>query len=229
MNRLLVLVAALFTGMAAYAQQEKTMTVNYLALGDSYTIGEKVERNKNWPNQLAQRLNAKGYAIAEPRIIAVTGWTTDELIEGIAKSDLGSEARFDLVSLLIGVNNQYRGYPIEQYKKEFRQLLQQAIAFAGGDATKVFVVAIPDYGVTPLGQGKDPEKIDRELRQYNQIARDMAAEYGIPFADTYAASKQALGQPTLTASDDLHPSAQMYSLWTDVIEPVAEALVKAQQ
>ena len=143
-------------------------SISYLALGDSYTIGEAVSEDQRWPVQLTEKLNEAGIKVDDPLIIAKTGWTTNELQEAIAEKN--PETDYDLVSLLIGVNNQYRGYPIDQYKKEFKELLLQAVVFADGDTTKVFVVSIPNYGVTPFGMEKGEEKIRQELLVYDAIA-----------------------------------------------------------
>ena len=213
--------------MAQTASNPTMNEINYLALGDSYTIGEAVPSDQNWPQQLVRRLRADGIAIADPQIIAVTGWTTDELQAGIAKED--PQGPYGMVSLLIGVNNQYRGYKIAQYKEEFAALLQQAITFAGGDKSRVFVVAIPDYGVTPFGQKKEPERIDNELRIYNALAAQHCESLGIPFVDIYNVSKEALNNPAMNATDNLHPSTKMYSRWTDVIYPEVKELLEGKE
>ncbi|HEX6161481.1 MAG TPA: SGNH/GDSL hydrolase family protein [Thermoanaerobaculia bacterium] len=188
----------------------------YLALGDSYTIGESVAEPERWPNQLASALG-----IAPPRIIARTGWTTDELNAAIDAAD--PEGPFDLVTLLIGVNNQYRGRDAEQYRRELAALLQRAIGFAGGDAKNVVVVSIPDWGVTPFAEGRDRAKIARELDLYNAINREEAANAGAHYVDITPISRA--GDPALVAADKLHPSAKQYTAWTEKILPVArEAL-----
>jgi len=194
------------------AQQTKK---RFLALGDSYTIGESVEASGRWPHQLTTQMEKEGVIFNTPEIIAVTGWTTHELIEGIQNSD--AKGPYDMVSLLIGVNNQYRGYHIEIYKNEFAELLFTAAKFAGNDFSKVFVVSIPDYGVTPFAQSKDPQKISKEIDLYNKIAREIAEENGVKFFDITPVSKTAKGIDTLTAEDGLHPSSDMYSLWVDVL------------
>jgi len=188
----------------------------YLALGDSYTIGESVPLVKSWPYQLHQRLTPQGINLTEPTIVAKTGWTTDELLAAIAKQDL--EDRYDLVTLLIGVNNQYRGYPIKQYHKEFQELLDIALDKAGGLHHHVLVVSIPDYGVTPFASDSDGANIAHEIYQYNQIASGYCALSNITFLDIFTVSQDAAQDPELTAGDKLHPSAKMYSLWVDLIE-----------
>lgn len=214
---------AIVLGACQPTEKDQTMetsassALTYLALGDSYTIGEAVDEADRWPVQLTRRLNEAGIAVADPKIIATTGWTTDELKAGIEKATLSDT--FGLVSLLIGVNNQYRGYPLEEYKPQFEELLNTAIGFAGGDRDKVFVVSIPDYGVTPFGQGKDPQKIGDEVDMFNAANKAIANRYGIQYFDINAVSKTALGVDELNASDGLHPSGKMYTLWVDIIFP----------
>ena len=151
----------------------------------------------------------------EATIIATTGWTTDELKSGIVKSEV--DGTFDFVSLLIGVNNQYRGYPIDQYEKEFKELLDIAIQFADGNPYHVMVVSIPDYGVTPFAEERmlDEEKIGRELDNYNAIAERIAKLRDILFIDITPGSRLAKNDTTLVASDGLHPSGKMYKMWVD--------------
>ncbi len=224
MRVLMVLLMGLFSCQSSendqtMDNQETTpsMPLTYLALGDSYTIGEAVAKEERWPIQLVSRLNESDIAVSKPDIVAVTGWTTDELKAGIENAQLAEE--YDLVSLLIGVNNQYRGYPLDEYKLEFEELLNTAIQFAGGEKDRVFVVSIPDYGVTPFGQGKDPEKIASELELFNAANKSITATYGIQYFDITPVSKTAFGVDSLTASDGLHPSGAMYSLWVDIIYP----------
>ena len=207
--------------LSLYAQDSE---YSYLALGDSYTIGESVDQQDRWPVQLVDSLQKRGFQISEPEIIAVTGWTTDELLNGIA--DASVNRKYDLVSLLIGVNNQYRGYEISQFRKEFRTLLEKAIGFAGGEASNVFVVSIPDYGATPFGQKKNPEKIATELARYNRISRQICQDYDVSFVNITPISKQAKRDSALVAEDNLHPSAKMYEAWINEIVPVAKSKLK---
>ncbi|MEO8399679.1 MAG: GDSL-type esterase/lipase family protein, partial [Ignavibacteriaceae bacterium] len=139
--------------------------LHYLALGDSYTIGESVDESERFPVQLKEKIREKNLSISDPIIIAKTGWTTDELLNAIIQKSISDT--FNIVTLLIGVNNQYRGYDIEKYKEEFVTLLNKAIAFAGNSADKVFVISIPDWGVTPFAEGRDRKKIAKEIDQYN--------------------------------------------------------------
>lgn len=192
--------------------------IKYLALGDSYTIGESVPEDKRWPVQLADSLSTKGFNVSKPEIIATTGWTTAELQNGISKAELSP--LYGLVSLLIGVNNQYRGYDIEIYRTEFRELLDQAIQFVGEDPSKVFVVSIPNYGVTPFGQSRGEDRIRKELLEYDSIARKIASEYNIPFINITPISENAKTDMSLIAEDRLHPSGKMYTLWVSEILPV---------
>lgn len=187
-----------------------------LALGDSYTIGEAVKKEERWPEQLALRLRADSIKI-EPEIIAKTGWTTDELMQAIQQKN--PTGPYDLVSLLIGVNNQYRGYPIDQYEREFKQLLNKAIELAGGNHYHVFVVSIPDYGVTPFVEekGLDSEKIASEIHNYNAIAEKIATLRDVKFIDITPGSKKAADDPALIAEDGLHPSGKMYTMWVEEI------------
>ena len=186
----------------------------FLALGDSYTIGESVAESERWPIQLSAKLLDDSIHL-NPTIVARTGWTTDEFMSGIIKAEV--EDKYDLVSLLIGVNNQYRGYDEDQYEKEFKVLLDQAIEFAGGNNHHVFVVSIPDYGITPFAanRGLDAEKIRHELDSYNAIAQKIATLRDISFIDITPISRKATEDPALIASDGLHPSGKMYQQWVE--------------
>ncbi len=199
-------------------QETKAQNMHiFLALGDSYTIGEAVAEGERWPVQLVNQLREAGIQVADPQIIATTGWTTDELQAAIAQEK--PEGPYDLVSLLIGVNNQYRGYPIENYKKEFGQLLNQAIKFAGGNPERVVVVSIPDYGVTPFAAEKNPAKIASELENYNKVAKQIAESHQVPFFDITPASRLAKSDSSLVATDGLHPSGKMYTHWAETVFP----------
>jgi lysophospholipase L1-like esterase len=184
----------------------------YLALGDSYTIGEAVPESGRWPVQLAARL---GWAA--PTIVAQTGWTTDELSLAIDAAALAST--YDRVSLLIGVNNQYRGRTVANYAVEFRVLLDRAIGFAGGDAARVFVVSIPDWGVTAFAarDGRGRGRIGREIDAFNAAARTLCAQHGVAFVDITPTSRDRGGDADMLADDGLHPSSAMYTRWVDDI------------
>ena len=197
--------------------------LTYLALGDSYTIGESVPEAGRWPMQLAAALRESGVAIADPRIIATTGWTTDELSAAMdAAEPLG---RWDVVSLLIGVNNQYRGRDLANYADEFAALLERAIALAGGRPGRVLVLSIPDWGDTPFGQasGRDTARIASELDGYNAAARATCEARGVAFVDITPASR-APGADV--AEDGLHPGAAQYAAWTALALPVAAGLLQ---
>ena len=186
----------------------------FLALGDSYTIGESVSEKERWPVQLAKKLREKGKSIGEPLIIATTGWRTDDLMNAVNKAHLKNE--YDLVSLLIGVNNQYQGKSSEEYVIEFEDLLKTAIQLAKGKKENVFVVSIPDYGYTPFGKPKQAE-ISKALNRFNDINKRITEKAGIKYINITDISRQGIQQPELVADDGLHPSGKMYSLWVDRI------------
>jgi len=201
--------------------------LRYLALGDSYTIGEGVEAAGRWPLQLARALRGEGIALADPRIIATTGWTTDELAAAMdAAEPLGG---FDFVSLLIGVNNQYRGRSLEEYGLQFDALLARATQLAGDRPGRVLVLSIPDWGVTPFAAagGRDREAIARELDACNAAALALCAARGIAFVDIAPVSRARGAEPDMLADDGLHPSAAMYAQWTRLALPVARRLLSA--
>ena len=196
----------------------KPAKARFLALGDSYTIGEGVAPGERWPDVVAARLG-----IGAPQIIARTGWTTDELNAAIDAAN--PSGPFDVVTLLIGVNNQYRGRDAEEYRREFAALLQRAIGFAGGVAGRVVVISIPDWGVTPFAAGRDRAQIAREIDRYNTINREETLRAGARYVDITAVSRDAATDPSLIAGDGLHPSAEMYRRWSDLILPhLREAL-----
>ena len=186
----------------------------YLALGDSYTIGESVAVDDRYPVQLARELK-----LGEPEIIAKTGWTTDELSAAIDKAMDKADPRgpYDLVTLLIGVNNQYRGRSADEYRTQFTALLQRAIGFAGGKTRNVVVISIPDWGVTPFAKDRDRAKIGREIDQFNAINREETTRAGARYVDITPFSRRAANDPSLVAPDGLHPSGKMYSEWTRMI------------
>ena len=199
--------------------------LSYLALGDSYTIGEGVPEFGRWPVQLARSLRNDGIPMSEPRIVAQTGWSTDELDAAIDTALVFPE--YDLVSLLIGVNNQYRGRDAEEYRVQFAGLLERAIHFAQGRRERVLVLSIPDWGVTPFGQasGRDTARIAAELDAYNAAAAAECARRGVAFVDITAASRSPGDPPDRLAPDGLHPSARAYADWTALALPVAQRLL----
>jgi lysophospholipase L1-like esterase len=199
------------------------MIFHYLALGDSYTVGESVAEAARWPVQLVARLRAGGVPLAEPQIVAQTGWTTDELMAGIETAE--PHGPFDLVSLLIGVNNQYRGRSEEEYGQQFATLLRQAVSFAGDQPHRVIVLSIPDWGVTPFAAGRNRDRIAAEIDAFNAINRTETERMGAHYVDITPISRQAQTNPELTAEDGLHPSGQMYAAWVELVLPVARQAV----
>ncbi|MDQ3206248.1 MAG: SGNH/GDSL hydrolase family protein [Pseudomonadota bacterium] len=201
-----------------------TAALSYLALGDSYTIGEGVAECGRWPVQLAAALRAEGIPLAAPRIIATTGWTTDELIG--AMDEAGRLDGQSLVSLLIGVNNQYRGYPVHDYTREFALLLQRAIGHAGGRTGRVLVLSIPDWGVTPFAEHERAHAavIAAEIDAFNAAARALCDRQGAAFVDITPVSRVHGSEPAMLADDGLHPSAAMYARWTALALPVVRHL-----
>lgn len=199
------------------------MALTWLALGDSYTIGEGVPPEGRWPHQLAVLLRARGIALQDPRTIATTGWTTDELDAGI--NAVAPDGPFDFVSLLIGVNNQYRGRSLQEYQQQFSALLQRALAFAGGRPARVLVLSIPDWGVTPFAHDRDHAAIADALDGYNHAAQAICNALGIAYVDITDLSRQHGAEPAMLADDGLHPSARMYALWAQRALPLAERLL----
>ena len=197
--------------------------IRYLALGDSYTIGEGVMPEARWPHRLAAALRVQGIALEDPQIIATTGWTTDELEAAIAAQ--APAGPFGLVSLLIGVNNQYRGRSVEDYAVQFRRLLERALHLASGSAGHVLVLSIPDWGVTPFARDREPPRIARELDGYNAAAAAICSAHGVVFVDITALSRQHGAEPAMLADDGLHPSGAMYALWAQRALPFAQRLL----
>jgi lysophospholipase L1-like esterase len=184
--------------------------VRYLALGDSYTIGESVLDYERWPNQLAGLLGADGRSV-DVTIVAQTGWTTDELWQGIQARQIKSP--YELVSLLIGVNNQYRGYDINEYRGQFVFLLNKSIEYAGERPERVIVLSIPDWGVTPYASGRDRDHIANEIDAFNSVNREETEKAGANYVDVTPFSRKAASDSSLIASDGLHPSGRMYREW----------------
>ena len=199
------------------------MPFRYLALGDSYTIGESVEEAERFPNQLAAMLAAEDVTV-DVQIIARTGWTTDELWQGIQANTVTPP--YDMVSLLIGVNNQYRGRSSEEYREGFIFLLNKAIEYAGGDAKRVIVFSIPDWGVTPFAYGKDTTQIANEIDAFNKINLEESTKAGTHYVDVTPSSRLALNDKTLIAGDGLHPSGKMYAEWAKSALPIALSILK---
>lgn len=194
----------------------------YLALGDSYTIGESVLETDRWPVQLAGQLRDRGFKVAPPKIIAKTGWTTEDLLLGMDQN-LDVQRDFDLVSILIGVNNQYQGKLITEYEEDLRQIFRRAINHSKTLEKGVFAVSIPDYGYTPFGAANQ-EKISAEIDRFNAVFNRVAEEFNVPFYNITPISRNA-ENGDLVASDGLHPSALQYKYWVDqIVNQVAEKL-----
>jgi len=200
--------------------------MKYLALGDSYTIGESVDQKLTFPFQLIDGLKTTGIPIDEIKVLAKTGWTTGDLLKGIQSAK--PKPDYDLVTLLTGVNNQYRGYAIEEYNAELQILINQSIKLAKGNPKHVIVISIPDYGVTPFGM-EMAKKIDSDLRLFNQINKELAHKNGLHWVDVFEISKLASIKTELICNDKLHPSAEMYSLWVDAILPVSKSILEAEK
>jgi lysophospholipase L1-like esterase len=194
--------------------------ITYLALGDSYTIGEQVADSERFPVQTAVLLRQQGYSVANPEIIATTGWTTDELEAGIAAAHITQT--YDIVTLLIGVNNQYRGWSLSQYESEFRELLKKAIAFAGNRSSHVVVLSIPDWGVTPFAADRDRQQIAVEINAYNAANKAIAQQMKVPYLDITAFTREALHDKDLVAADGLHPSGKDYHRWAAALAPLLQ-------
>ncbi|WP_017257228.1 SGNH/GDSL hydrolase family protein [Pedobacter arcticus] len=199
--------------------------LTYLALGDSYTIGQSVETSQNFPNQLVDQLKRAGLNIT-PKIIAQTGWTTTNLKGAIASATLAP--KYDFVTLLIGVNNQYQGGDVNNYRKEFGELLQTSIQYAGGNASSVVVLSIPDYSVTPFA-GNNPNitsRIATEIDAYNQINKEETEKLKVNYLDITSISREAKNNRNLISTDGLHPSATMYQEWVKLLAPLVLANLK---
>lgn len=199
----------------------------YLALGDSYTIGQNVPAAENYPNQATQLLQ-KQKLDGKAKIVAVTGWTTDNLENGIAKAEANGEllASYDVVTLLIGVNNQYQGQSAADYRPKFEANLKRAITFAGNKASHVIVISIPDWGVTPFAGIRDRNEIAAEIDEYNAINAEFSAKYGTGYLEVTEWTREAAADPSLLASDGLHPSGKEYARWAEKLSGMMEIILK---
>lgn len=197
--------------------KKMSLKESYLALGDSYTVGESISKKHTWPKQLVDSLKKRNIFLSEPRIIAKTGWTTDELKKAINDSSL--DYPYDWVSLLIGVNNQYRGRDLDEFKLQFESLLFEAIAFSGNRKERVFVISIPDWGSMPFAKDRDPNKIAIEIDNFNQIIYEVCAFENIKFIDITPITRNIYSNPNWIAKDSLHPSKEQYSKWVEKIIP----------
>lgn len=189
--------------------------LSYLALGDSYTIGESVSANDRWPVKLALLLKKAGYSYTQPRIIAKTGWTTGQLKAAINEANI--QQKYNLVTLLIGVNDQYRGLSVESFRTEYIEVLNKAIDLAGSSPKNVLVVSIPDWGVSPFGKNRNRAEISEEIDLFNKVKREETAKRQVRFIDITGISRQALDNDLYIASDGLHFSGAMYQLWAEEI------------
>ena len=201
------------------ANTGSTKPYYYLALGDSYTIGEMVAPPDNFPGQVYNILQNAGINLQASRIIAKTGWTTDELETGIINANNADPLRssYDFVSLLIGVNNQYRGRSVDNYKPEFEELLKKAIRYAGNRPERVVVLSIPDWGVTPFANGRDRAQIAREIDAYNAANKEITLRYNVHYIDITPWTREAATDNSLLTSDGLHPSGKEYKRWAERI------------
>ncbi|GAB3660442.1 SGNH/GDSL hydrolase family protein [Echinicola sediminis] len=200
--------------------------LSYLALGDSYTIGEGVPQNETYPAQLVELLKEQKLDFESPEIIAVTGWTTDELQEGIRAANIEGNT-YDLVTLLIGVNNQYRQRSVENYQKEFAGLLQQAIEFANRNKTRVKVLSIPDWGITEFAsqQKVDKNKVAKEIDAFNDAQRQLCQSEGVFFLDITQDYRSRGYLPENLVADGLHPSGRIYRTWAEMLASLLEQQV----
>jgi lysophospholipase L1-like esterase len=216
MIRIAVALIFLFPELQAQNISSSVQT-KFLALGDSYTIGESVSEKERWPEQLAAALRVRGKKIDTPRIIAVTGWRTDQLKKAVDEAHLRNE--YGLVSLLIGVNNQYQKKSSQSYAPEFEELLGMAVTLAGGKKENVFVLSIPDYGYTPFGK-PNQVTISRALDEFNAVNRAITEKNGIKYINITDLTREGLDNPEYVAPDGLHPSGKMYAQWVERIVPV---------
>lgn len=206
----------------ATTMNENNPKRTFLALGDSYTIGESVDEKDRWSMQLIDLLKAE-FNITKHEIIARTGWTTAELIVAIEAKKLTEQ--YDLVSLLIGVNNQYRGQSLDTYRVEFRQLLNISIKFAKNDAKKVIVLSIPDWGKTPFAQGNNKDNIAAEIDAFNLVAKEECNKMNIVFIDITEITRRNT-ELSMFASDGLHYSGKMHGLWANEVLKTAKDILK---
>ncbi|MBE7177218.1 MAG: SGNH/GDSL hydrolase family protein [Mucilaginibacter polytrichastri] len=225
MSRLAALTVFFVISVALHGHAQKSRvktapdSLRYLALGDSYTVGYLVNPGENFPNQLVRKLRSGNIAMASPELIAHNGWNSRELLDGIAAKH--PRGPYDLVTLLIGVNNQYRGYALPDYEADVKALLRKATALAGKNTTHVVMLSIPDWSLTPFAADKSPKQMALEVGDFNAINKKLAAEAGVTWidlADVYAAVSR---DPEMTETDGLHPSAKMYALW---VEKIARAV-----
>ena len=197
--------------------------ITYLALGDSYTVGESVSHEDSFPAQLSTQIEENKNLLVNTTVIAQTGWRTDQLISAVGGRE---SADYNLVTLLIGVNNQFQSRPFSQYETEFTELLNKAINLAGNDANKVIILSIPDYYYTPYGQSNGDELISLQLDEYNNLAKSIAKEKGVTFLDITDITRKGLDEPELVADDGLHPSGLAYEKFVERLYPLVSTRLK---
>ena len=212
MNKYFFFIIILFISCST-EEKYSNKKLNYLALGDSYTVGEGVKYENSFPVQLVNDLKFDGIKIDSINIIAKTGWTTSKLIDSLS---IHNNKKYDLVTLLIGVNNQYRDLNISDYIVEFENLLLRSISYSKN--SNVFVLSIPDYGVTPFAVDMDREKISKEIDEYNRINKEISKKYNIEYFNVTDISRLAEFDSTLLTNDRLHPSKKMYKMWVNELK-----------
>lgn len=195
--------------------------MKYLALGDSYTIGESLPFEQNFPSQVVEILKSDSITIELDKLIAVTGWTTDELAIEIAKQKPHFE--YDWVTLLIGVNNQYRGRSVEEYEWQFYALLSQAVLFAKGNPKRVIVLSIPDWGLTPFNKDRDKIQTSQEIDEFNDVNRKIAQHFACHYVDVTTSTRAHCQDGKFLAEDGLHYSAQEYNIWATSVAEIIRA------
>lgn len=204
---------------------ESPTPIRILALGDSYTVGEQVGKLESWPAQLIRKLRTSGRGTAEPSIVAVSGWDTGDLIRGLSIADLAGP--YDVVTLQIGVNNQFRNGSPANFESDLTELTNSAVQLAAGDARRVVLISVPDWGATPFAEGAPRDDISSEIDGFNSIIRSQAISSGTRFVDITEISRRASRNLDLISDDGLHPSAEMYTAWVDVLFPPIEEIVDA--
>jgi lysophospholipase L1-like esterase len=198
--------------------------IRILALGDSYTVGQSVDKLDIWPQQLVRALRVGGRGTAEPTIVAATGWDTDQLSDALNRSDI--QGTFDVVTLLIGVNNQFRDGTVEDFSVGLSRLVKSAVQFANGNSGRVILISIPDWGATPFAEGAPRQQIAQSIDEFNDVIWAQAAEVGAHFVDITEISRRAPSEHELIADDGLHPSGVMYAEWVELILPVVQDMIR---
>ncbi len=198
--------------------------IRILALGDSYTIGQNVGKLERWPVQLVRQLRVSGRGAAEPVIVAATGWDTGQLSRAVERADI--QETFDVVTLMIGVNNQFRDGTVADFEAGFAGLVESAVRFADGAPERVVLISIPDWGATPYAEGAPRQQIGETIDEFNDVIRATAVQVGAHFVDVTEISRRAPDEPELIADDGLHPSAVMYAEWVELLLPVVREIAE---